>query len=86
MLNNELKSNIFCRPPHGRAATALAGGAHLQGVYGQRSQHCVHPLWTPSCVQGMCTIAEKVPHLQRLGQRHSANLPLLNKFVCHNEI
>lgn len=27
----------------------------------------------------MCTVPEKVPHLQRPGQRHSANLPLLKE-------
>lgn len=76
-----LKYCIFCRPPHGGAAAAPAGGAHLQGVHGQRSQYCIHPLWTPSGVQGVRTIPEKVPHLQRPGQRHSANLPLLRTWA-----
>lgn len=35
MLNQHTRSFfLFCRPPHGGAAAAPAGGTHLQGVYG----------------------------------------------------
>lgn len=53
----------FCRPPHGGAAAAPAGGAHMQGVHGQRSQHRLHPVWTPGGVQRVCAIAAKVPDM-----------------------
>lgn len=47
-------------------------------MYGQRGVHRVHSLWPPGRVQRLCSLSEKVPHLQRHHQGHGAHVSLLN--------
>lgn len=42
---------------------------------------------TSGGVQRMCTVIEEVPHLQRPGQRHSTDLPLItDPNLCHRNV
>lgn len=46
----------------------------------------------PGGVQGVRSVSQKVPHLQRSGQRYSPDLPLVTRrrrhlsLVCHNDV
>lgn len=57
-------------------------------MYGQGGQHRLHPVRTPGGVQRMRAVLEEVSDLQRPGQGHGADLPLLTdpELNCVTEV
>ncbi len=51
--------------------------AHMQSLHGQGGQHRLHPLWSLSGLQRVCAFFTQVPHMQRIGQRHSPYFPII---------
>lgn len=51
------------RLAYGGTVEKTSRRAHMQSLHGQGSQHCLHPLWSPSGVQRVCAFSAQVPHM-----------------------